>query len=399
MNFLRELYHHYVASSSPDMATSYADAIFYVWLSTLIGARIRLRDVPGELSAYPCIWLVLVGEPATYKSSALRLLLASLREIEDRVDENGDPFPFAISLHGSPEGLLQILAATPKGEGVLIYRDEFVSLLRAAKRDSYASAWRDMLLELYSPFTPITRVLRKERIVVENAFTPFISTITPVNLTAYAGMEELRTGFLTRFIPLSPSAPISAKATDIPEKYLEHLYGFARDLRSAFPHPSFITLNDAAETLLVEKLSEVEVKRKKLDSELHPWLLRASELLPKCAALLAAASFRHIVTEEDVEEAFFFVEIAWKGVEQIYSSLGGYEVWRELYRLLEWLAPRGEATRSEIIRKFRWTTRMLNEVEMLAQQSGYIYIENGKTQGRPVQLWRLLELPEEFFPS
>jgi len=394
-HFAYELWKRYILSSSPDMPKSFVTATFLTWVSTLVGPRIIFRDVPGELTKYPCVWFILVGPPGSFKSSAIRLLIRALPP--DR-----EP-PSSLSLHGSPEGLLQILSGLERGEGVLLHRDEFVAILRSSRKDSYASAWRELLLELYAPYTPITRTLRKETIRVTDAFTPFIGSITPQNLLEYGGMEEVRTGFLTRFLPVLPS-PVEKVEEVSPstEEYRKMLLSLADDLCNHYRYPSSIYLLPEAMEPMQEFLADWQKKvEREPEEELQAWLRRTGELLPKASALFCASDFRFQISIDDIELAKEMLHQVEQGVRKVYNQLSAsverVSAHAELLRLLRWLAPRGSAKRSEIYRKFRWGTRMMREIEELAKDMGYIYIENGKIDGRghPTQEWKLLSLPPE----
>ncbi len=384
----------YVATVEPRMALSFSRATALVWLSTVVGNRLILRGIPGAMLRYPQIWVLLVAPPWRGKTTAMNLLIQALppaREWWDRERKEEVKLPYSYTLSGSPEGFYSLFAVA-KGEGILITKDEFVHILSASRRNTYLAEWRQFLLELM-PHSRFSRVLRRETIYIDDVFCPFISTITPGNLLRYAGMEEVRTGFLTRFLPIVPSPEsISASPTMETEEYITHFASFAEELRDAFPPRTSLYATEGAQRIYTAEEKKFLAWVEAQEEEIRPWYGRAWEFVPRAATLIAAARRKYFVEEDEMERALALLPMVKEGIEAVYTHLGEGDIAADAERVLFYLRQQGgEARRSEVIRKFRWAPKKVEEVKRHLLDAGYILCENGKPEekGRPYEIWLL----------
>jgi hypothetical protein len=404
--FFIEEWREYCRAFSPDLPKPFADITGILWLGVLLGKKVRLLSVPGVESRLPLIWVLLVSPPASLKTTAMHLLIQALPSVFIPITEDKDDFeeiPLHLELAGSPEGIIDHLALL-SDKAVLLWVEEFVSILSATKRNTYSAEWRNFLLRAYHPSFSLTRSLRRQKIVIKNLMPHFISAITPQNLIDYGGLEEIRTGFLTRFLPIFVEETPKTASTPPPEEgnfWLRLIHDHAVQLMG-YSFRDFVFTSEIEKRYknLREKLNAIEYES---DDE-KIWVSRAFEFIPRSALLLSGAE-----TDPDEEKCFILKE-CWDEAERMFFeyiipsiksilnflSSGAY-IYGELLRLIQWMMPKGEVTRSEIIRKFRWDKKMMGEIEQMAKDGGFIYIEDGYTrgQGRPEQRWRLISLPEE----
>jgi hypothetical protein len=404
--FYIEEWREYCKAFSPDLPKPFMDITGILWLGVVLGKKLRLLSVPGVESRLPLVWALLVSPPASMKTTAMQLLTQALPTIFVSLSEDENDFeeiPPHLELAGSPEGVIDTLSLL-SGKAVLLWVEEFVSILSATRRNTYAAEWRNFLLRAYHPSLSLTRSLRRQKVVVKDIMPHFISAITPQNLLDYGGLDEVRTGFLTRFIPIFVDETSKTATIPPPEEgdfWLRLIHDHA-DQMMKYQFRDFIFPSEIEKRYkdLREKLNTMEYESE--DEKI--WVSRAFEFIPRCALLLSGAE-----TDPDEEKCFILKECWDEAVrmfnEYIIPSIhtiinflsSGANIYGELLRLVEWMVPRGEVTRSEIIRKFRWDRKMMGEIEQMAKDGGFIYVEDGyvRGQGRPEQRWRLISLPDE----
>jgi len=399
-----EEWREYCKAFSPDLPKPYIDITGILWLGVVLGKKLCLLSVPGVESRLPLVWVLLVSPPAGLKTTAMQLLRQALPHTTISIsEEEYEEIPTDVELSGSPEGVLDILALL-SGKSLLLWLEEFVSILSALKRNTYSAEWRNFLLRAYHPSLSLTRSLRRQKVAIKDIMPHFVSAITPQNLLDYGGLDEVRTGFLTRFIPIFVDEAPKTATTPPPEEgdfWLRLIHDHA-DQMIRYPFRDFIFPSEIEKRYkdLREKLNTMEYESE--DEKI--WVSRAFEFIPRCALLLSGAE-----TDPDEEKCFILKECWDEAVrmfnEYIIPSIhtiinflsSGANIYGELLRLVEWMVPRGEVTRSEIIRKFRWDKKMMGEIEQMAKDGGFIYVEDGyvRGQGRPEQRWRLISLPDE----
>jgi hypothetical protein len=402
--FVIEEWREYCKAFSPDLPKPFMDITGILWLGVVLGKKLRLLSVPGVESRLPLIWALLVSPPAGLKTTAMQLLRQALPHITISIsEEEYEEIPADVELSGSPEGVLDTLSLL-SGKSVLLWIEEFVSILSALKRNTYSAEWRNFLLRAYHPSLSLTRSLRRQKVVIKDIMPHFVSAITPQNLLDYGGLDEVRTGFLTRFIPIFVDETPKTATTPPPEEgdfWLRLIHEHA-DQMIRYPFRDFVFPSEIEKKYkgLREKLDMLEYES---DDE-KIWVSRAFEFVPRCALLLSG-----VETDPD-EEKCYILQDCWQEAERMFNKYiipsiktilnflsSGANIYGELLRLVEWMVPRGEVTRSEIIRKFRWDRKTMGEVEQMARDGGFIYVEDGYVhgQGRPEQRWKLISLPDE----
>jgi hypothetical protein len=405
--FYLESWREYCKAFSPDLPKPFADITGILWLGVVLGKKLRLLSVPGVESRLPLIWALLVSPPASLKTTAMQLLIQALPSVAIPVsDDEIEEMPLHLELAGSPEGVLDTLSLL-SGNSLLLWVEEFVSVLSATRRNTYAAEWRNFLLRAYHPSFSLTRSLRKQKIVVKNIMPFFITAITPQNLMAFGGLEEVRTGFLTRFVPIWVED--IKKTSTIPnpddgDVMLMLIHDHAQKLAS---HPSrdFLFPPDVKKQYN-ELMSELEEKEYQNDEE-KIWAMRAFEFVPRASLLLAGVEVppnggNFIPLECWNEAERMFRQHILPSIKNVMEFLTATDeprnLYPELYRLLEWLAPRKEATRSEILRRFHWKSDFLDKIGLQGEDLGYLFVEDGFARGkkgRPEQKWTLHQLPED----
>jgi hypothetical protein len=405
--FVIEEWREYCKAFSPDLPKPFMDITGILWLGVVLGKKLRLLSVPGVESRLPLIWALLVSPPAGLKTTAMQLLRQALPSIAVPISEEEiEEMPLHLELAGSPEGVLDILSLL-SGNSLLLWVEEFVSVLSATRRNTYAAEWRNFLLRAYHPSFSLTRLLRKQKIVVKDIMPFFITAITPQNLMEFGGLEEVRTGFLTRFVPIWVEDVKKTSIVPHPEDgdvMLMLIHDHAQQYIS-YPFRDF-TFSQEIQKRYNTLLDELSQREFQIEDE-KVWAMRAFEFVPRASLLLAGAEVspdndENIIPLHCWQEAEqIFRKYILPSIEKVMNYLTTANEPRnpypELLRLLEWLAPRKEATRSEILRRFHWKSKFLDEIGLQGEDLGFLYVEDSYTgrKGRPDQKWTLRQLPED----
>jgi hypothetical protein len=405
--FVLEEWREYCKAFSPDLPKPFMDITGILWLGVVLGKKLRLLSVPGVESRLPLIWALLVSPPASMKTTAMQLLIQALPSIAIPIsDDEIEEMPLHLELAGSPEGVLDTLSLL-SGNSLLLWVEEFVSVLSATRRNTYAAEWRNFLLRAYHPSFSLTRSLRKQKIVVKDIMPFFITAITPQNLMEFGGLEEVRTGFLTRFVPIWVENVKKTATVPNPEDgdvMLMLLHDHAQQYIS-YPFRDFKFSQEIQKryNALLDELSQRDYQ---IEDE-KVWAIRAFEFVPRASLLLAGVEVSPDDEEniiplhcwQEAEEIFrkYILPSIEKVMDFLTTTDEPRNLYPELYRLLEWLAPRKEATRSEILRRFRWKSDFLDKIGLQGEDLGFLYVEDGYIgrKGRPDQKWILRQLPDD----
>jgi hypothetical protein len=406
MAIIIDEWREYCKAFSPDLPKPFMDITGILWLGVVLGKKLRLLSVPGVESRLPLVWALLVSPPASMKTTAMQLLIQALPSVAIPIsDDEIEEMPLHLELAGSPEGVLDTLSLL-SGNSLLLWVEEFVSVLSATRRNTYAAEWRNFLLRAYHPSFSLTRSLRKQKIVVKDIMPFFITAITPQNLMEFGGLEEVRTGFLTRFVPIWVENV--KKTATVPDQedgdvMLMLLHDMAKKLVH-YPHRDF-KFSQEIQRRYNALLDELSQRDYQIEDE-KVWAIRAFEFVPRASLLLAGAEVslddENIIPLQCWQEAEeIFRKYILPSIEKVMNYLTTtnepHNPYPELLRLLEWLAPRKEATRSEILRRFHWKSKFLDEIGLQGEDLGFLYVEDGYTgrKGRPDQKWILRQLPDD----
>ncbi len=164
---------------------AYALGVFSALSGHLMGRKVSLRyGMPLYANHYIC----LVGESGSHhKSTIMHLGLEALGDWLDEIP----PLRSAITA----QGLLQHMQ---QGDGsAIIVLDEIATLLQQKKKD-YAADMISRLLELYTCPARADHTVKKDPIVVTNAFLTIISASTMEYLRNGLTVQDLMAGFGNR---------------------------------------------------------------------------------------------------------------------------------------------------------------------------------------------------------
>jgi len=405
--YIWDAWEEYCRALSPDLPQPFLDVSLLLWLGMGLGHQVRLLDLPGTETGFPIFWFLLVAPPASLKSTTMSLLKNAIPPT-NRTKE-GNELSAVLELIGSVEGIFSALSEyedTP----VLLMREEFVSILSTAKRNTYSAEWRNFLLEIYHPRYSATRTLRKENIEL-STITPFlITSITPENLLRWGGREEVETGFLTRFIPIhirqlekSDAQPNTERGENT-KSFLQEKMREYRELpprKFRFSQSAYQLHRELYEKLIASLPNQPELAQR--------WLVRGWEVVARAALLFAAAE---IAEDEErwmqseilpVEERHLqlalqiFTEHIYPSIRHLAQFLVvGERVFTETVRVAKFLQQEGgKATRSKIMYYLHLPAKLTEEIKLTGYQMGIWVFSNERTLGRKKELWRLIAPPPE----
>lgn len=184
------------AKELTDAPVQYHQAGAFVILSSLLSGNVYLTTSHDRV--YPNLWfMILAGTTLTRKSTAMRIAMNTLRDVDNRPEMATD---------GSIEGILAALRDRP-GQPSIFLKDEFTGLLEAIAHKDYMAGFAEQLTKLYDGDN-IKRLLRKEVIEINDprfiVFAGGIKDKTQELLTE----EQVMSGFIPRFIFISADSNI-----------------------------------------------------------------------------------------------------------------------------------------------------------------------------------------------
>jgi hypothetical protein len=411
----------YVRSLSPDLPIPFADMTGLLWAGVVAGHKVMLSDLPGSRARHPIFWVLFIGPPFSMKSQARDYLIDALPEVA--IQQKGmeiitSPLHLPLSL-SSVEGVYEQLTLL-SNRSILLWTDEFDPLLSSQYQKDYTAKWRSFLLEHYQPHFTEVRSLKGKVMKVTDMTIYFLSSTTPENLARLGGEREIRTGFLTRFLPIwvgNVKREHFVTLSEVGEQWRKFFLELADDLSNQTIHcanpPSEPTreisfsqykLSEEAMVFWIEKNGEFQEMLQREEELTARWLARSWEFVPRAALLLAYVQHQssQIVFKEEIEEAYRI----WKSyispsIRRCVQFLISSKEYAKLSEIIKWIIKekKGVATRREIVRKFRLTSFEIDILRQMGEDMDILITQDGrapKGSGRPKEIWRVIDLPNEF---
>lgn len=356
------------AGRKTDAPRQYHQAGAFVILSALLSGTVYLPTSHSRI--HPNMWfMILAGTTLTRKSTAMRISMEMLRDVNSEAEMAHD---------GSPEGILMALRDRP-GQPSIFLKDEFTGLLDSIAHKEYMAGFGEQLTKLYDG-DDIKRLLRKETIHVKDPrfiiFAGGIKDKTQMLLTE----EHVMSGFIPRFVFISaegdpanvrPTGP-PQPAQDLDEREL--LRNELQDIYNhyAMPHPVMkhgkvigSVPTEFAATLTQEAWARYNVFEDQMRQAafstgldfLVPVHERLSTSALKAAVLLAAARKRDqglVVEEIDILHAIYYAQRWRTYASEIVNGIGKTNDERLIDRIMVVVqANDAGATRAELMNLFR----------------------------------------------
>lgn len=408
-----------------------------LWLlSTIAERRVVINITPKERLTN--LWFLNVGISSISRKSTATSFAKDFVDIYNLANVPDD---------FSPEGLIEGLERKPQA---CFYRDEFGGFLKELNRH-YKLGLEELFCKLFDCPEKYTRKLRKEEINLENVYLTMLSNCTPESL---ASVEEfsLDSGFLARFLftfperyrPRQKQRHLSEEDKEANTRLFQELEELRKNIQS---HERIeMSLSDEAFEVLDNWQEEMEefIQRKDETGRVAKFFDRAVDSAIKIASLIELSktssifkntnnnknnknskNYRNstpnnnpyvidgctvstgttgtfeisgIISKNSMQIALFYVQnyflyYALKLIDWIQTYKGK----SKLEKVYETIKQNNEITRSEIIRKTRFTAKELDELLDTLLQGGLIYNKVEESNGvKPVCYYYPLYPDKEF---
>lgn len=136
------------------------------------------------------LWLIAIARSGAGKNVTSDEIV---RLYHDAAEQRGEQWNEYTS--GSPEGMIRALEG--KGVQLLVYQREFASFLAGLDRDYQATA-KGTFCDLYDQAN-VNHRLSRGNVIVQDPYPVIIATTTPAMILKHAKLEDLLSGYLSRF--------------------------------------------------------------------------------------------------------------------------------------------------------------------------------------------------------
>ena len=284
------------ASQCTDAPVQYHIATALSILSIVVNRKVFINR--GHKGLYPVLWVIVLGDSGTYrKTTSQNIGTDLLVDIKDDGDTDG-------GLKGSneftKESLIEQLSESPRK---ILCFSEIASLLTQAEA-SYNKGLKPILIDLFDAPAQYVRKLKEKTFTIEEPFLNILGASTTEWFIENIKEEELRSGFLARFIyicamrkgksmPFPPPADLKIRKTLI--KILTRLN----------KKHSEIVLNAEAKKLYETWYVKHEAKldKESLKGLLAPFYVRLADYLLKISMLFAVNEETLIINEAHMKQA------------------------------------------------------------------------------------------------
>ena len=352
------------AKELTDAPLQYHQAGAFIILSALLSGNVYLSTSHDRI--YPNLWfMILAGTTLTRKSTAMRIAMNTLRDVDTRPEMATD---------GSIEGILAGLRDRP-GQPSIFLKDEFTGLLEAIAHKDYMAGFAEQLTKLYDGDN-IKRLLRKETIEITNprfiVFAGGIKDRTQELLTE----EQVMSGFIPRFVFISgesnvenirptrpPEAEVNQEARELLKNELMDIFNYYcqptpvyKDGRLIGSMPADVEAGMTSEAWQRFNQFEKQMMETAMSTGLDylmPVYVRLSVSTLKAAILLAAARKREsylLVEEVDILHAIYYCQRWREYASEIVNGVGKTYDERLIDRIMRYITnnPLG-VTRAELM--------------------------------------------------
>jgi hypothetical protein len=411
------------ASTHNDSPAKFHHLVGVSVLSTVMAPYAELKTNFDTIR--PNIWaMMLAGTTRFRKSTSMAYGINMLNDLG---------IDYLMGTDGSPEGIFSELHDRD-GKVSMFHRDEITGWIKNSARD-YMSG----ILESFTRFYDCRedkRVLRSGTIAIKEPRLVILSGGILQEMEHLITTDHINSGFLPRFILVTAEGKPNRTTEIGPEEAEDRARAASREqileeLRTinAFwtPKPTTTTVQtalgsktivsqpsaskmtatqDAWTRMRLLKADALEIADKSANENLYtPLLDRLSNSVIKVAMLIAGARLSTVITYEDVVKAAnygndWLISIM-KFAEAVEAS-PDVSIWeRKCDKIIRYMRSirdnnkRG-ITRSEVMRKFRVSSKHIDDIESTLKQRGYIEIRREETKssnGRPRVEYHLVNDP------
>lgn len=369
-------------------------------LSIILSPHVQFPTLFGEFRLN--LWFMILADTTrTRKTTAMQMAI--------KLAESVDP-DCLLTNSGSVEGILNALPARD-GKSSIFFRDEVSGLLMEASKKQYMSGVLESLTGFYDGMGE-KRVLRKSVIQVEDPYFQILCGGVKTKTIELLDIEHISSGFLPRFMlvcgetrpenikPIGPPEQTSSNLRDSLVEYLDRIHtDFSNKTNRGSKMKTRTPIQVQASQEAWERLRQLEGDTLKaaLRSDnpdiFAPMYDRLKNSIIKVAVLLAADRAYAEGREVHLEVADIITAISYSSVwiESMHEVARGIEdkpTKDEIMRTRVERFIRGAedgVQRGDVMRKFRLTANIMNEVESTLIQRGLIV---AATTGRRSTVYR-----------
>lgn len=378
-----------------------------VLLSSVIGPR----GWDPLYRNFPNLWVLLLGPSTIYrKTTSLRIAQQLLKEIDESV---------FIASDYSPQALWDEFEGR-KGQASVSFRDEVSGFFNSIQRHSYMAGMKANLIKLFDG-DDFTRKLRKETIRIEEPFFTWVGGAVTEKLMDSITEEDIFSGFMIRFILLSPidRGPIrpltyeSAFLDDRREDLIKRLIEIRtrldanwsvsidnRELKGSSPYEFY--LNPKALNLFSRFVEELEDEGagdpivEKINGRIGPLTL-------KLMILFAADHFDHttkvlnsiFVDENLILKSMYWAKIFQSHMLRVLSGVSQSQRERKIDRIVEFIGRTPGVTRGRIMRRFKLTAREMDETKSTLLERRMVRVSVRVSSTRSAEVYSTIPLNQK----
>ena len=342
-------------------------------LAVVAGRRHTLRR--GDWDIHPNLWVMLLGQSSSYKSTGLAIARRLLREVSPES---------ILGQEYSSEKLLDDIAENPHRLFVYDEAETFFKMLTQSYNPTLKSAimtlWRD---DWY------VRKTKKAEVIIKDAYLCWGGASTPVQIAHQmtSSDSELLSGMFPRFL-LVPYFGVEVSIKDPPPFDLAKRQLLVAQLRrlSTIGEREY-TYTPEALALKSEWLDRFEVRRHDADSLLAAFFKKMKdEHFHKFAMLCAFERESSLIEPCDLEEVIPRLWQIEKALPDIMKAMTSDQWARTLDRVENYLKKQGECSRSDIMKKLRLNGFHLEKLLQSLQLDGSIKREKKVVSTKPVEI-------------
>lgn len=358
----------------------------YLAVSATLGNRAWIPWTNGKL--FPNMYLLMLSESASYKSTAIDMIRDVLNEVHDEIEAPSDC---------TSASMANVFRKYKQG---LLCVDEFSTILKA--EEGHFSTVKTMLTSIYNsprryklPYRMQEDTADKD--YIEHPVFSLVAATTPHTFVKDADIEDMKGGFLSRFITI-PGRQSERCIHTPPGVDWGKIKGFAsslKNLRDArFWNPEQpVEITDEARAVRAEWYSSIRIKldREPEYIELANAINRIRTYALKFAMLHSIVEGRdHKIDTEDISEG---IKIANAAIESLFKCMINLEVscsdneWTKNYAKAELYlsqnAAVGPVIKTDLYRHIRHISKKeLDNILITMKDAGKIKVEispNGMT--------------------
>jgi hypothetical protein len=343
----------------------------FVGMSLIAAACGRNIYLPfGSQRIYPNVWVILVGTSSNLKkSTAINIGKTILTNVDPTV---------ILPTEFSREALLELLQNKPRG---LFCWNEFGGVL-AQFELNYMAGTKEMMTDLFDCPMEHRRILKKQEIIITEPCISIVSASTLEWLTSKVKEQDVRSGFLARFIYV-PGRSRSKLLPFPPRPNLEDRTELIHQLKQIATVKGEVSLtSDARKHYEVWYADSDRVLSQETDTErLSPFFSRLQTYAFKFAMIYQISENRSLqIEEENMMRACQLVQLLRRNVKELLEDglVFGKEG-QDQQKVKKLIVQAGALGRSNLLRQTHFDAAYLDRlVGTLIQQEAIRVVKEGK---------------------